>query len=74
MHNESMSSAATFRFAPSPTGELHIGHALSALTTWDWAQRLGGRFLLRIEDIDTGRAREHLDRGHVEGVHVRVAQ
>ena len=48
------------RFAPSPTGELHIGHALSALTTWDWAQRLGGRFLLRIEDIDTGRAREHL--------------
>ncbi len=48
------------RFAPSPTGELHIGHALSALTTWEWARRLGGRFLLRIEDIDTGRARDHL--------------
>jgi len=49
----------TFRFAPSPTGELHIGHALSALTGWRWAKRLGGRFLLRIEDIDTGRARPH---------------
>jgi len=48
------------RFAPSPNGELHAGHALSALTTWNWAQRLGGRFLLRIEDIDTSRAREHL--------------
>lgn len=49
----------TFRFAPSPTGELHIGHALSALTGWHWARRLGGRFLLRIEDIDVGRARPH---------------
>lgn len=48
-----------FRFAPSPTGELHIGHALSALTGWHWAQRLGGRFLVRIEDIDSGRTREH---------------
>ena len=49
----------TFRFAPSPNGELHIGHALSALTGWHWAQRLGGRFLLRIEDIDVARARDH---------------
>ena len=48
----------TFRFAPSPNGELHIGHALSALIGWRWARRLGGRFLLRIEDIDTGRARQ----------------
>lgn len=48
-----------FRFAPSPTGELHIGHALSALLGWHWAQRLGGRFLVRIEDIDIGRSREH---------------
>ena len=43
------------RFAPSPNGPLHLGHALSALTTWDTAQQLGGRFLLRIEDIDTVR-------------------
>ena len=49
----------TLRFAPSPNGELHIGHALSAVTGWRWAQRLGGRFLLRIEDIDVGRARNH---------------
>ena len=47
----------TFRFAPSPNGELHLGHALSALENWRWAQRLDGRCLLRIEDIDTGRAR-----------------
>lgn len=52
-------SRPTFRFAPSPNGELHIGHALSALIGWRWARRLGGRFLLRIEDIDVGRAREH---------------
>jgi glutamyl-Q tRNA(Asp) synthetase len=47
----------TVRFAPSPNGRLHLGHALSALTTARWAERLGGRFLLRIEDIDTQRAR-----------------
>ena len=46
-----------FRFAPSPNGELHLGHALSALTGFELARRLGGRFLLRIEDIDTTRAR-----------------
>ncbi len=45
------------RFAPSPNGRLHIGHALSALTGFDMARRLGGRFLVRIEDIDVGRAR-----------------
>jgi len=45
------------RFAPSPTGYLHLGHALSALTAFDAAQAAGGRFVLRIEDIDQGRAR-----------------
>ncbi len=53
------STRPALRFAPSPNGELHIGHALSALTGWHWAQRLGGRFLLRIEDIDVARARAH---------------
>ena len=47
-----------FRFAPSPNGRLHLGHAFSALTAFDAARSAGGRFLLRIEDIDLGRARE----------------
>jgi glutamyl-Q tRNA(Asp) synthetase len=47
-----------FRFAPSPNGELHLGHALSALLNWDLARALGGRLLLRIEDIDLARTRE----------------
>lgn len=45
------------RFAPSPTGYLHLGHAASALAGFDAAQQAGGRFLLRIEDIDHGRCR-----------------
>ena len=47
----------TFRFAPSPNGYLHLGHAFSALLNFDLAQRCGGRFLLRIEDIDATRCR-----------------
>ncbi|MGQ0457279.1 MAG: tRNA glutamyl-Q(34) synthetase GluQRS [Hyphomicrobium sp.] len=45
------------RFAPSPNGLLHAGHALSALIAHETARRFGGRFLLRIEDIDVARAR-----------------
>ncbi|MGE0046275.1 MAG: tRNA glutamyl-Q(34) synthetase GluQRS [Hyphomonadaceae bacterium] len=45
------------RFAPSPTGYLHLGHAFSALTAVDAARAAGGRFLVRIEDLDQGRAR-----------------
>ena len=48
---------SVFRFAPSPNGEMHLGHALSALIGYERAQMLGGRFLVRIEDIDTGRSR-----------------
>jgi glutamyl-Q tRNA(Asp) synthetase len=47
----------TERFAPSPTGLLHLGHAFSALTAHDAARAAGGRFLLRIEDIDRPRCR-----------------
>ncbi|HEY8066495.1 MAG TPA: tRNA glutamyl-Q(34) synthetase GluQRS [Methylosinus sp.] len=50
-----------FRFAPSPNGYLHLGHAYSALLDFDLAQREGGRFLLRMEDIDQGRARPELE-------------
>ncbi|PYE86198.1 tRNA glutamyl-Q(34) synthetase GluQRS [Pseudoroseicyclus aestuarii] len=45
------------RFAPSPTGPLHLGHAFSALTAWDMAQRAGGEMLLRIEDTDRQRSK-----------------
>ncbi|MEM9576790.1 MAG: tRNA glutamyl-Q(34) synthetase GluQRS [Pseudomonadota bacterium] len=45
------------RFAPSPTGPLHLGHAYSALVAHDLAQENGGDFLLRIEDIDQSRAK-----------------
>lgn len=45
------------RFAPSPTGLLHLGHAYSALTVWSHAQSLGGTALLRIEDTDSTRCR-----------------
>jgi glutamyl-Q tRNA(Asp) synthetase len=46
-----------FRFAPSPNGYLHLGHAFSALLNFDLARASGGRFLLRIEDIDATRCR-----------------
>ena len=50
------------RFAPSPTGRLHLGHALSAVRAHDLARAGGGRFLLRIEDIDGTRSRpEHVE-------------
>ncbi|WP_020181182.1 tRNA glutamyl-Q(34) synthetase GluQRS [Methylopila sp. M107] len=50
-----------FRFAPSPTGFLHLGHALSAVSVWRAAEAVGGRVLLRIEDIDPARSRpEHV--------------
>jgi glutamyl-Q tRNA(Asp) synthetase len=45
------------RFAPGPTGFLHLGHAFSALTAWRRARAAGGRFLLRLEDIDPVRCR-----------------
>lgn len=49
------------RFAPSPTGLLHLGHAYSALFAQEAAQSAGGRFLLRIENIDAGRCRLEFD-------------
>jgi glutamyl-Q tRNA(Asp) synthetase len=53
-----MPDQPVFRFAPSPNGHLHLGHAYSALFTFTRAREAGGRFLLRIEDIDTTRCRE----------------
>jgi glutamyl-Q tRNA(Asp) synthetase len=54
------------RFAPSPTGRLHLGHAFSALQAHDFARERDGRFLLRIEDIDPGRCREEFIEGILE--------
>ncbi len=49
------------RFAPSPTGALHLGHAFAALTAFDAARAAGGRFLLRIEDLDATRCRPEFE-------------
>src|SRR6202163_4671907 len=54
-------SSLVCRFAPSPNGYLHLGHALSALMNFDMARAAGGRFLLRIEDIDPTRCRAEFE-------------
>ena len=58
--------AFTTRFAPSPTGHLHRGHAFSALTVQAAARAAGGRVLLRIEDIDAGRCRPEYEAAILE--------
>jgi glutamyl-Q tRNA(Asp) synthetase len=55
-----------FRFAPSPNGYLHLGHALSALLNFDLARMCGGSFLLRIEDIDAARCRPEYEAAIVQ--------
>jgi glutamyl-Q tRNA(Asp) synthetase len=57
---------AVFRFAPSPNGYLHLGHALSALLNFEMARRCGGRLLLRIEDIDATRCRPEFEQAIYE--------
>jgi glutamyl-Q tRNA(Asp) synthetase len=59
-------SAPVFRFAPSPNGYLHLGHALSALVNFDMARAAGGRFLLRMEDIDAARCRPRYEQAICE--------
>lgn len=54
------------RFAPSPSGRLHLGHAFSALTGWTLARACGGQFRLRIEDIDRTRCRPEHEAGEIE--------
>jgi glutamyl-Q tRNA(Asp) synthetase len=56
-----MADSFVTRFAPSPTGRLHLGHAFSALTASDAARRAGGRLVLRIEDIDQGRCKPEFE-------------
>src|ERR1700752_5157997 len=58
-----------FRFAPSPNGYLHLGHAYSALLNYDLARELNGRLLLRIEDIDTSRCKPEYEAAIYEDLH-----
>ena len=53
----------TTRFAPSPTGNLHVGNVRAALHNWMWARKAGGRFLLRIDDTDQERSKEEFVAG-----------
>jgi glutamyl-Q tRNA(Asp) synthetase len=57
------------RFAPSPTGPLHLGHAFSAITAHDMARAAGGTFLLRIDDIDRTRVRPHWEAAIYDDLH-----
>ena len=57
------------RFAPSPTGSLHVGNVRTALHNWLWARQQGGRFLLRIDDTDGARSKEE----YVEGIRADLA-
>jgi len=54
------------RFAPTPSGALHLGNARTALLAWLHTRRAGGRFILRIEDIDRARSRPHLAEQAIE--------
>src|SRR5262245_33238295 len=56
------------RFAPSPTGYLHIGAARAALFNWLFARKMGGKFLLRIEDTDLQRSTEESTRSIIDGL------
>lgn len=56
------------RFAPSPTGSLHIGGAHTALFNWLWARRTGGTFVLRIEDTDRERSTKEFEKSILDGM------
>ncbi len=61
-----MSSSSDGRFAPSPSGRLHLGNLRTALLAWLFARSGGGRFLLRIEDLDRARSKPEYERGQIE--------
>jgi glutamyl-Q tRNA(Asp) synthetase len=64
--NSGIMPTPVFRFAPSPNGYLHLGHAYSALLNFEMARAMGGRFLLRIEDIDASRCRPQYEQAIYE--------
>src|ERR1700752_1408865 len=63
-----MTDSVVPRFAPSPTGFLHIGGARTALFNWLYARRLGGKMLLRIEDTDRERSTEAAIQAILDGL------
>lgn len=64
-----MTTAHDGRFAPSPTGALHLGNLRTALLAWLFARSQGARFLLRIEDLDPQRSRIEYERGQLRDLH-----
>ncbi|HCP00295.1 MAG: tRNA glutamyl-Q(34) synthetase GluQRS [Alphaproteobacteria bacterium] len=66
MNQKTLGDTLVTRFAPSPTGLLHLGHAYSALFAWRLADSAGGKFHLRIEDIDIGRCRPEFEEAIIE--------
>src|SRR5258706_10332292 len=65
---ENVSGGVRVRFAPSPTGYLHVGGARTALFNWFFARRLGGTMILRVEDTDVERNRPELVEGILDGL------
>jgi len=63
-----MKQETIVRFAPSPTGYLHIGGARTAIFNWLFAQKTGGKFILRIEDTDAERSTEESIQGIIESL------
>ena len=63
-----MTNGPRFRFAPSPTGSFHVGGARTALYNWALARRLGGTFVLRIEDTDEARNRPEWTQGIIDAL------
>src|SRR5512133_2603654 len=63
-----MSSPVVVRFAPSPTGYLHVGGARTAIFNWLFARHEGGKFLLRIEDTDKARSTEAMTQEILNGL------
>src|SRR5688572_3808767 len=61
-----LTQSPTTRFAPSPTGYLHLGHVVNAIYVWGVTRALGGRVLLRIEDHDRQRSRPEFERAILE--------